>query len=79
MLAVHGVAMTTPRPTADDVKTYRDKHECVIYQARVAVWKDWRELELRRLRLKSGELYTVEACRDVIVELLDFLSTEIPE
>ena len=32
-----------------------------------------RMLELYRLRLRAGELYTVEACRELIADLIDFL------
>ncbi len=68
--------MSTPKPTAIEIRAYRDKHECGIEESRAALLKEWRKAELYRLRLRAGELYTVEACRDVIAELLDFLMAE---
>jgi hypothetical protein len=35
--------------------------------------KNERTLELYRLRLRAGEVCTVEACRELIADLIDFL------
>ena len=59
--------------TAAEIKAYRDKHECGIEDARTALLKEWHKKELCRLRLRAGELYTVEALRELVADLIDFM------
>jgi hypothetical protein len=68
--------MTNPKPTAEDVRAYRDLHECGLETAKAALLKEWRKKGLYLMRMRASELYTIEACRDVIVELLEFLGGE---
>lgn len=63
-----------PKPTAAEIKNYRGGRQCGMFEARRVLFKEWREKELYRIRMQAGELYTVEACQTVIVQLLDFLT-----
>lgn len=65
--------MIIHKPSADAVRAYRDEHECGIHEAKAAVMKEWRKRELEQIRLRAGELYTVEACGDVIRDLIELL------
>jgi hypothetical protein len=61
------------KPTAEHVRDYRYKNECGLQEAGAALMKSWRQERLAYIRRNADELYTVEQCRDVIVDLLDLL------
>lgn len=63
-----------PKPDNAAVRAYRDTYQCSLFEAKTALKKEWRAEQLQMLRLQSGELYTVEQCRDVIRDLIDLLS-----
>lgn len=52
---------------------YRKEHNCGAFEAVEAVDKQMRTERLKALRARAGELYTVEACREVLAETLDFM------
>lgn len=61
------------RPTAEQARQYRETHECGLEIARLALHAEWRRSCIQDIRVKSGELYTIDQCRDVICELLELL------
>lgn len=65
--------MRRQKPTAEDVRAFRDRHECGLNEAKKELEALWRRDCLYDIRMQAGALYTVEACRDVIVELIDLL------
>ena len=62
------------RPNAEAIKAYRAAHECGMQEAKAELNHRWRVASLRQIRVAAGELYTVEACRDVIVDMLDLFA-----
>ena len=66
--------MLPSKPTAEQIRERRVANECSIFEAKADALQDWRRQCLRQLRSQAGELYTVEACRDVIVDLLDLIN-----
>lgn len=62
------------KPTAADVRAYRDHHECGLSEAKAALLCDWRRDTLQGLRVRGYSVSTVEQCRDLIVDLLDLLA-----
>jgi hypothetical protein len=61
------------RPTRADVLAYREEHECGLQESKAVLFRQYRSARLREIRNRASELYTVEACNDVIRELLDLL------
>lgn len=69
-----GEAVTlAPKPDAAAVRAYRDEHECSIQEAKATLKREWRAEQLADLRLRVCEIYTVEACREVICDLIELL------
>lgn len=63
------------RPTSAAIRALRDSgtgagglHEC-----KAQLLKEWRLARLAEIRLDAGELYTVESCHRVILDLVEFL------
>lgn len=67
-----------PKPDAAAIRAYSDEHECSRQEARETLLQQWRREQLKTLRAASSELYTVEQCRDVICDLIEFV-TEISD
>jgi len=61
------------KPTAEDIQQYRNIHECGVFEARDALNQTWCRECLRQIRANAGELYTIEQCKDVIINLVDLL------
>jgi hypothetical protein len=61
------------RPTAADVKALREVSGEGMQGCKALLLKEWRRARLRELRMQAGELYTVEGCHAVILELIEFL------
>jgi hypothetical protein len=66
----------TPKPTAAEIKAYRDAHGCGIDNARTALLKEWRRCELRRQRAAIAELHTPQAWHNAFADLIDLLMEE---
>lgn len=65
--------MKAQRPTAAEIKARREETGEGLHQCRATMLHEYRLVRLKEIRQQSGELYTVDACRDVIVELLDLI------
>lgn len=61
------------KPTAEDIRRYREENECGMQEAKTALTNEHVREELGRLRSRAGELYTVEACSSVLADLLDLM------
>jgi hypothetical protein len=70
--------MTRPRPTIAEFRAYRDAQECSMQEAVATLCAKWRLKRLADIRLNAGELYTIEQCRDVIVDLLELIQELLP-
>jgi hypothetical protein len=69
--------MMNLKPTGTEIRAYRDTHSCGFHEAREILMGEWRKKELYKIRLRAGELYTIEALRDIVVDLVVFLMDEI--
>lgn len=67
-----------PKPDSAAIRRYCDDNQVGMYEARQVLRTQWRREQLKTLRAASSELYTVEQCRDVICDLIEFV-TEISD
>lgn len=58
------------KPTAAQIKAYRDEHGCGITEARAALMKQWRKEVLTVLRVQCEIGFTHQALTDLIEYLL---------
>lgn len=61
------------RPTVEDIHQYREVNGCGLIEARSKLSARWRKGSLRELRERIGEANTVEACREVVADLIAVL------
>jgi hypothetical protein len=68
--------MMNLKPTGTEIRAYRNAHSCGFHEAREILMGEWRKKKLYKIRLRASELYTIEALREVVVDLVDFLMDE---
>lgn len=61
------------KPTAADVRAYRDAHECSTFEAKAAVRKRWLQERLAYLRKSANEISSVDECQDILCEVIEYL------
>jgi uncharacterized protein YcsI (UPF0317 family) len=61
------------RPTAAEVRAYREEHECSLQEAIAAVSKQWRRDYVSFLRAKVGEVNCVRDCEHAMAAIVDLL------
>lgn len=64
-----------PKPTADDMRAYRDKHECGLYEAKAKLMQAYMAEELNAIKVAHDP---VGARLTRLIELIEYTLKEGP-